>query len=822
MRKLFTLVLCTLISCGGLFAQNRPVTGKITDLNGNPLSGVSVTITGSTNGTVTDADGNFRLSVPARTQTLIISSVNYVRQEVPLEGKNQISVQLKPTSTNLDEVVVTSLGIVRDKRSLGYATQTIKAAEIANKGSVNIANALQGKVAGVDITGASGGAGASVNINIRGIHSFTGNNQPLFVIDGIPMSNDVDRTNGGTLGTSGDYQPSNRALDIDINNIESVNVLKGAAAAALYGSRAANGVIVITTKKGSSAKGKVDIVLNSTYSVQTVSGLPDFQNEYGQGLNGIYNPVSANSWGPKFGSTPTVANGLLVNNTPIDYRAYPDNIKDYFEKAPLLDNNLSIDGGDATQNYAFSIGNVNQKGIVPNTSLYRTNVKFGANTILANKLKLGGTVTYTVTNHNGVLGGNGSSALGQLISTPRSFNLPSTKNNYKTPAGANIWFISGSDNPYFDAYENPVISNLSRIAGSVSVGYDFYKWLNVTYRLGIDAYNDRRKQIFAIGSATRPTGQVMNDNFFRSELNGDLLITANRNDIFVEGLNANVLLGQNVNQRNYQNVTVRGDQLTIPGFYNPSNATVFTNGSGETSEKRRLLGYYAQLSLAYKNYLFTEFTGRIDRSSTLPTDKNTYFYPAISAGFVFTDAFKIHSDVLSYGKLRASAARVGNDADPYLLRSVYVTGTFGNNVALINFPLTANGTTYTGFSASSRIASADLSPEFTTSYEAGINIGLWKNRVNIDAAYFDEVSKDQIINVALAPSTAYATQTTNVGEMTNKGIEALVNVTAISTKNFKWDVSGNFTRIRNKVISIKEGITSFQIPVMHLPVLSPP
>jgi TonB-dependent SusC/RagA subfamily outer membrane receptor len=274
---------------------------------------------------------------------------------------------------------VTALGVTRDKRSLGYATQTVRGSEIANKGELNVVNALQGRVAGVNITSASGGAGASSNINIRGIHSFTQNNQPLFVVDGIPVSNNLDRTNGGTTGSNGDFQPPNRALDIDPNIIESINILKGGAAAALYGSRAANGVIVITTKRGSSARGKADINLSSSYSLQRAYGLLEYQNEYGQGLNGIYNPISANSWGPRIGATPTLANGLLnAAGQAAPYVAYPDNVQDFFETGSVWDNSLNINGGDQNQNYTFSISNSAQKGIIPNQKFNRTTVRFGA------------------------------------------------------------------------------------------------------------------------------------------------------------------------------------------------------------------------------------------------------------------------------------------------------------------------------------------------------------------------------------------------------------------------------------------------------------
>jgi len=372
MRKLLLVILCFLFFLAGLKAQNRTVTGKVTDSKGAALSNISVVVKGTNIGTTTDLEGAFSLSVPDNRTTLVFSSVGTAAKEVDIRNLNIVSVSLLANDKSLQEVVVTALGITRDKRSLGYATQTVKGAEIANKGELNMLNALQGRLAGVNITGASGGAGASTNINIRGTHSFTGNNQPLFIVDGIPISNNVDRTNGGPLGSIGDYQPPNRALDIDPNNIESINVLKGGAAAALYGSRAANGVIVITTKKGSGAKGRTDISLNSSYSIQKAYGLIENQNVYGQGTNGIYSAITGNSWGPKIGATPTVANGLIVNGQPIPYVNYPNNVQDFFEKGSVFDNNLTINSGDANQNFTFSIGNSKQIGIVPNTEFNRT------------------------------------------------------------------------------------------------------------------------------------------------------------------------------------------------------------------------------------------------------------------------------------------------------------------------------------------------------------------------------------------------------------------------------------------------------------------
>ncbi len=806
MRKITLTILPLFLLLMGIKAQDRTITGKVTDRAGAAAASVSVTVKNSTLGTSTDKDGTFRLSVPSTARVLVFTAAEQEPIEVIIGNQTYITVTLLGKTTELKEVVVTALGITRDKRSLGYATQSLKAEQIADKGEVNIINALQGKISGVNITGASGAAGASTNINIRGITSFNGSNQPLFVVDGIPISNDVDRTSN----TLFDNQPANRAIDLDISNIESVNVLKGPAASVLYGSRAAAGAIIITTKKGGTKGGRTEIIVTSSYAQQTATGLPKVQNLYGQGLGGVYNPQSTSSWGPKFGTTPTVANGLIVGGITQSYQAYPNNIKDFFQTGSILDNSLVINGGDAKQNYTFSVAYTKNKGILPNNDLNRANIKFGANTTLRDKITVGGSATLTNTLQNGIVGGNGASALGVLAGLARSIDLTSYKTNgtYKNPDGSNNFLIANVENPYFGAYENTTKSNLYRFLGNVVFGYDIAKWLNISYRLGADVYTDRRKQVYAVTSIRNPGGQIIENTIARSEINGDLIITAKKNGFFNKNLNVTATLGQNTNQRKFQSVFLQGDGLTIPGYYNINNATTLTNGSFETSTSRRLMGFYGQFSFAYNNYLFLELTGRADKSSTLPTTKSTYFYPSVATGFVFTDALKINNNILNYGKIRASIAKVGRDAEPYQLKNVYVTGGYGNNVAAFSFPL---GTT-AGFGTSSRIAPIEpLSPEFTTSTEVGLNLGFLKNRITLDVAYFDETSKDQIINVALAPSTGFASKTTNIGELSNKGTEILLTVTPISKTNFKWDISANYTKIINKVISISPGITSFSI-----------
>ncbi|QIP17026.1 SusC/RagA family TonB-linked outer membrane protein [Spirosoma aureum] len=793
--------LLALLFCLPVMAQDIAVSGRVTSSDdGIALPGVSVQVKGTTRGAITDASGNYQISVPANAR-LVFSFIGFTSQEIAVGNQNTINVVLVAGSQSLDEIVVTAQGIERDKRSLGYATQEVGGNILAQRSEPNLLNALQGKLAGVNITGSSGAPGASTNINIRGITSFNGSNQPLIVVDGIIFSNDVNLTQNTLFGT----QPSNRLADINPESIESVNVLKGPAAAVLYGSRASAGAIVITTKSGRNQNNKTEVTVNSSYNVQDVYGLYPFQNSYGQGANNAYVNNSTNSWGPSFTDVTSVTN---LQGQTVPYKAYPNNVRDFYKQGSVIQNSVNIASGDATRNYIIAVGNTLQNGIVPNSKFNRTNVQLGGETKLQNGLKISGTGTYVQTVSTGIPGGNGASAFGQMTRIPRSYDLANEP--YQDANGKSIYFSTTINNPQWSVNNERLDSQVDRFFGNFQLSYDIASWLNVAYRVTGDTYTDRRKLTLPIGAGRAPLGQVQQDNFFRNELNGDLLISARKDNLFIEGLNANLLLGNNINQRRTQEVAADAASLTIPGFYNLSNGTVFT-GSAETTTLRRLVGYYGQLSLNYNNYLFLELSGRADQSSTLPKANNTYFYPSASVSFVPTDAFKINSDVLSYAKVRASAARVGRDADPYLLNSVYTTSGYGNNVASITFPLAVNGGNVPGFGISSRIGSNNLKPEFVTSYEVGINLGFFKNRLSIDATYFDSRSTQQIFNVAVSNSSGYDTRTTNVGELNNKGIELVLNATPLRIGGFKWDATLNYTLIRNKVVSIAPGVTSSQI-----------
>lgn len=813
-QKLLSILFVLTCLIGHSFAQSRQVSGVVTAADdGAPIGGVSVAVLGTSNATQTDMDGNYSVEVSGDA-TLVFSYIGYAGQRVPVNNRATINVSLASDETSIEEVIVTAQGIERTARSIGYATQNVSGDDLVQRSETNVLNALQGKVAGVNIGSSSGQPGSSTNINIRGITSFGGNNQPLIVVDGIIFSNDTDNSQNTLFGS----QPSNRLNDIPPDNIETINVLKGPAASALYGSRASAGVLMITTKSGKGMAGKTEVTLNSSANFQNIGYLPKFQTLYGQGANNIYNNQSTNSWGPSFDSMDEVVQGGTGLTVP--YQPYPNNIRDFYNTGAFYQNSVNLAGGDETSNFVAGLSSTIQNGIIPTSKYNRHTANLGGNRTLNNGIKIGGTITYAKSTQRGATMGNGGSAFGQITRIPMSYDLNGTP--VYNELGERQYFLPGQNSPHWSLENEFFTSDVDRAFGNLNIGYDFTDWLNVTYRVTGDTYFDQRSQVLRIGAARAPQGAIDEDNRFRSELNGDLMITAQHQDLFIEGLNANLLLGQNINSRIFRESGVVASGLSMPGFDNVANASVFT-GSYANREQRRLIGHYAQLGLGYNDYLFLELTGRADKSSTLPVSNNTYFYPSASLSFVPTEAWtNLKSDILSYWKVRGNVARVGRDADPYLLYSTYSITTYGNNTASIQFPLSVGGSAVPGFNIGSRIGNPNLRPEFVNSFEVGTQLGLFNNRIDLDFTYFSTRSSSQIFNVAVSNSSGFDTRTSNIGEMTNKGIEVLLSGYPVRTNDFSWNVNLNFTRIRNNVVSIfgdepvgGDEITSTVIPAIN-------
>ncbi|WP_210487163.1 SusC/RagA family TonB-linked outer membrane protein [Rufibacter aurantiacus] len=813
----FVLMFCLISQ---VWAQTRTVTGKVTTPSGEAMAGVTVQLKGTTTASPTDANGNYSIIVPAQGGTLVYTFIGYVNREVVIGTQNTINVTLAEDAEQLSEVVVTAVGIERQRREVNYAVQDVKGDQIAQKSEPNVVNALQGKVAGVEIISSSGMPGSGSQVFIRGLSSATGNNQPLFVVDGVPISNNTAYSSNPTVGGA---SYSNRALDIHPNDIESMTVLKGPAAAALYGARAGNGAVIITTKRGRA--GDVEITFTSSFNLQEVYGLPKYQNEYGQGINGRYNQSSTDSWGPRFGtpgldSVPNVAGNPM---TKLAYRAYPDNVKDFFQTGKIWDNGITLSSGNEKMRYIFSANTTNQEGIIPESGLDRYTLRAAGNATLGHGFSIDASVLYAKTNQEGSLQGNsGSSPWFTLPFIPRSFDIQNVP--YKLRAGVqapSLFTQLNRDNPMWSVKESFYDSEVNRSIVSATFNYNptFFKDLTATYRVGIDQYSDDRLQAYGYGSynsngntaLNRRGSQLYEDNRFLS-VNHDLFGVYQKD--LSPDFNVRALVGTQVNMIDTKRNSIRAEDLLVPDFYNLANHLPSTTFATNYQTERRLVGVYGQLGLNFKNWLFAEFTARNDWSSTLPTANNSYFYPSVSLGFVFTDALQLGNDVLSYGKLRASFAQVGNDTDPYLTNTFYITQSFGNNVAGLSFPF--NGTTV-AFTRNDRRGNMNLKPESKKSYEIGAEFTFYNGRGSLDVNYFNNRTTDQILSLTVPSSTGFTDFTTNAGRIDNKGWEISANATPLAMETgLRWDIGANFTQLETEVVELAPGLDQFNLSTGYI------
>lgn len=838
MRKLaafiFIVPLCLVTLA---FSQSTTITGTVTSASDNsPLPGATVLVKGTVLGTVTDVDGKYVLSVPAGNDVLVFSFVGYKDHEETIGGRSVINVAMEPDVFQLNNVVVTAIGIKAEKKALNYSAQEVGSDEIVSGRNTNMIDNLNGKIAGLDVTSSTGTPGASAYMTIRGQRSIIGDNQPLIVVDGVPYDNtqyNSGNFNDGFGGGGGQNNNllegvaySNRGIDLNPNDIQSITVLKGAAASALYGSRAANGVIVITTKKGGGGAngGKMNVSLSSTLTYDVVNKLPDMQNTYAQGSGGDYLPPetgASGSWGPPIstlswdGATdyPFDMHGHIVDNsdpsaqTPVT----PYNNEDlFFQTGKTFDNTLSLSGGDQNSGYYFSIGYLKQDGVIPLSDFSRYSAKLSGNTNLGTKWKTTGSITYTKSGGSRVQqGSNVSGLMLGLLRTPPTFDNsngvsdPSDPASYLLPDGSQRNYRGGGgyDNPYWTINQNPFNDDVNRMFGYGELDYNATDWLDFTYRLGADFYSDRRKQIFAINSRAFPSGQVDEDQIFFRQINSDLLINLHH-DLGTTGIKGNLTLGNNMNSQYYQQVHTQGDGLVIPDFYNLSNATAVLGQ--EYHSIVRTLGNFADLELSYKDMIFLGLTGRADKSSTFSSGKKAFFYPSANLGIVVTDLLGVSDNkVLPYAKLRVAYAEVGTQPGPYLTATTFDAGFYGDGYVNGNsFPYLGLG----GFQEGDNLGNPDLEPENTKSFETGADLRFIKNRIGLDFTYYDAKSTGQIIPVPIAASSGYLTETLNAAEVENSGVEISLNVTPVKTQNLNWDFTINFTKNTSMVNKLAPGV----------------
>ena len=781
-----------LVATATTWAQ-QTVTGIVTDPDGLALIGVNILEKGTSNGTITDLDGSFTLSVSPGA-TLVFSYTGYASKDVVVGNETTLNVTLEE-GVALDEVVVTALGVERSKKALGYAVTELKGEALSTIKETNVVNSLSGRVPGVVITRSAAGPGSGTRVIIRGNNSLTGNNQPLYVVDGVP----VDNTGfGGASGSgTGEYARSDYGSgisDINPDDIESMTVLKGPNAAALYGSRASNGVIIITTKKGSVRKG-LGVTFSSNITFENPLVLPEYQNEYGQGTDGNVDTDLENllnnggSWGAKLNGS----SQLYYNGDNRSYSAQPDNVKNFFRTGANYFNTLSLEGGNEKLNARFSYSNTAANSILPNSGLNRHNFNLRTNAQLTDKLSVDGKITYFVQDgkNRPVQGTEGIMAY--VYDIPRNVDVVDMK-NYQNPKDYAAQGPSAlGANPYWILFNDVNIDSRKRTLGFMKATYKFTDNFSGFVRVGTDQIRQKIETVNQFGHWFYSSGRFNFSDQNITETNADFLLMYSPK--VSEKLSLDFNVGGNHLYQTFESISIFGEDFKIPTQATTSSARTLNPGYTPLREKK-VNSLYGAATIGYNNFLYLDLTARNDWSSTLPKDNWSYFYPSASLSVLLNDLIDPRASVVDYLKLRLSVAQVGSDTGPYLLDNT--------------FNLQQNG--YLGLTTLSRpstLNDVNLKPEQTTSTEIGAEVRFFKNRLYLDAAYYSIESKDLIMTVPVTGLTGYSSFRTNVGKTTNKGVELMLGGIPIRTTDFSWDVSANFSRNKNELVELIEGLDNF-------------
>jgi TonB-linked SusC/RagA family outer membrane protein len=821
MRKTFLLSFMLMLAGLTSMAQ-RSLSGKVTDANGNPVIGASVVIKNTRTGTVTKDDGSFSMTVPANASALVISAIGMTSREVAIGNQSNFAVSLQPASDKvMQEVVVTAMGIRREEKALGYAVSKVDPGTMIQKSEPNVLNTLAGKIPGVDIRAGQGAPGAASRIQIRGVSSFGGSatSEPLIVVDGVPYSNPQINTSnpitgGGTYGSG--------LNNIDPNDIESINVLKGAAAASLYGSRGVNGVVLITTKSGSPKKGAkaLNVTYRGGYSMEKIADIPEFQNLYGAGAN--YRTQSSNgSWGARFGKgviydaggnvIGTSASGIdsipattwatmfasypeLFPNGRMAYKPYPNNVSSLFNTGRLMEHSVGLNGGQGNSLFNVTLSRVDQQGYITNSSYTKNNFSVGGQTAVGN-LTIGASMSYARSKQIGGFIGQAQNFLsqwGRTYTMARNWDIVGWPSQNR--AGAQIGFNDGQyTNPVWGAYHNVITSIDDRVVANFRASYKLSPRARIDLNAGVNSYSLFRDQIIdksSLGGADNILGTITEVVNRQQEINGRIL--AGFSPKVFKNWTLDLNAGIDVNERTGRGQQVYGVDFVIPGLFNLIN-TRRQRFDGDSRSKRRLVGLFADASVGYKGFAYVNVTAREDLTSTLPYVNAKYFYPGISGTLIWSEAFNLKSNWLEYGKLRAGYARVGNDALPHqeAIFNLSAAGFLGQPYS------TRGNTSY----------DPGLTPEFATELELGLDMRFFKNRLGLEVTWYDKKSTDLIYGIDLPQSSGYGAFYTNLGEISNTGWEIAMDVKPLVTQNFEWNVRGIFTRNINMVDKLIDGIT---------------
>ena len=790
-KKIILPAFALILISGSLNAQRIRVEGRVTDNTALPVPGVTVLIEGTTTGVATGIDGTYSIEAPANA-ALLFSAIGMESQRIPINNRTVINITMAESSVMVEDVVVTALGIEKEKKALGYAVQDIKSEELLKNKQTNVINSLAGKVAGVNVTQSSGSAGSGSTIIIRGGNSASESrdNQPLFVVDGIIYDNStVNSGNSGTDGvTKANTSFGNRVMDINPDDIASMSILKGAAASALYGSRAADGVVIITTKKGT--EGPVKVNFNSKYSYSWTGIQPELQSVYGRGFYnqaGVFSDYTTQSWGK------TITGPVY------------DNVSNFFQGGNVFDNSLGISGGGKNNSFYLSVSNFDQTGVVPMTGYDKTTFRFNGEQKYG-KLTVGANAAYSLSNtvktltSAGLYDGGGNGTMTALYGTSRSEDLSHYLNDdgtkYRMFEGLQE-LASDVENPYWILNKNKLTDNVDRFTGGINASVDVTEWFNILYRLGYDSYNSEAYTYIAPGGAVLEKyqgGRLSKSGVNYQFISSNLMLNFNKK---IADFDFNLLLGHTAESTERVTRTNWGYGFSTAGTISFGNIVNDQQYFAENNSKKRLVGAFGEFRASYKSIIYLTVTGRNDWSSTLPLENRSYFYPSVSGSFVFTELLP-KNDILSFGKLRASWAQVGKDADPY------ATNTYLWPPQIVSGQFTGAGNSWTG-------GSPNLVPEIQTSVEFGTELQFLKGRLGLDFTYYNSTTKNQLASPRLAQSTGFIFLTLNSGSVQNKGMELSINAVPVKTRDFKWDVTLNLSGNRGTLGKFLDGVDLFYV-----------
>jgi TonB-linked SusC/RagA family outer membrane protein len=820
MRKIASL--CAFLMLHVLaIGQERTVTGTILDASGSPVPFATVTETGTKNGVSADVNGTFSIKIPANAR-LTISASGFATQTVTPTG-NQVGVSLARAEGSLEEVVVTALGQSRSKAKVGYAVTTVNNEALNRSSPTNPLDALAGRVPGANIS-KTGGPGSSSKVILRGFGVIAGaSNSPLYVIDGIPLTD-------ARFGANNNYDFGQTISDINPNDIESVTILKGTAAASLYGSQARNGAIMITTRKGKSGKLRVDYAGSVNFS--RVGKLPDMQEDFGQGWSGVFILSENGSWGPKMDGQDRLW-GSVVDNSQLlkPFSFQKDNIRDFYDTGYELSNSVALSGGNETTNFYFSFNNVYSDGVIPtntdffgrNTLALRTSSKFDNFTI---NTSLNYSKRRMNSPYTGQAGSDGASLFEELLQIPVDIRITDFKDYKNKFFNVDNYFTPFAENPYYPLYENRATQSSDRFFGNLDLGYKINQHFSAQLRIGADYTSARTFSYKAVNApkigswnGTNPTnpegqsravdiGSVSEGTNYFGVINGDFILKYNTS--LNSDLSLEALAGYNFYQQDQKAVTAGITNLLIPGFYNLSNTTDPPT-TADATQHRRSMGVYGQAIVGFRDQLFLTLNARNDWSSTLPIDNNTTFYPGANLAWVASQTLGLDQSKVSLLKVRAGYGKTGADPNVYLTDQLLTIGSVNLPFGTISFPF--NG--ISGFGISNTIANPGLKPIVTTEAELGIEARFFRNRLGIDAAVYDKRTKDQIFTVPIPPSSGYTGIVQNLGEVSNKGVEIALDGKPIQTGNFTWNSIVTFSKNWNKVEELNGGPEFVQLTTTY-------